>query len=79
MCIREFEKTWFLRFRRLGRLESKYEDTVSEYYIAFMSMCKKVAGLPLSEEEGRTGDNDDIQIRLRFFTGGGCKILYVLM
>ena len=42
------------RFRLLSRLETKYEDTMTEYYIAFNSMCKKVAGLPLSEEEGRT-------------------------
>ena len=41
------------RFRLLGRLESKYEDTMTEYYLAFISMCKKVAGIRLSEEEGR--------------------------
>ena len=41
------------RFRALGRLESKYDDTMLEYYLAFMAMCKRVAGLDLSEEEGR--------------------------
>ena len=41
------------RFRALGRLESKFDETMVEYYLAFMAMCKRVAGLPLSEEEGR--------------------------
>jgi hypothetical protein len=54
----------------LGRLENKYEDTVSEYYIAFMSMCKKVAGLPLSEEEGRK------DITTTFILGAACKITF---
>ena len=44
---------FLLRFRALGRLESKYDETMVEYYLAFMAMCKRVAGLPLSEEEGR--------------------------
>ena len=44
---------YLLRFRLLGRLETKYEDTMTEYYLAFTSMCKRVAGLPLTEEEGR--------------------------
>jgi len=39
------------RFRALGRLDNKYDDTLVEYYLAFMAMCKRVAGLPLSEEE----------------------------
>ena len=46
-----------LRFRLLGRLETKYEDTMTEYYLAFTSMCKRVAGLPLTEEEGKTHQN----------------------
>lgn len=41
------------RFRALGRLENKHDETLVEYYLAFMAMCKRVAGLPLSEEEGK--------------------------
>ena len=44
---------FLFRFRALGRLESKFDETMVEYYLAFMAMCKRVAGLPLSEEEGR--------------------------
>merc|ERR1712013_248 len=39
------------RFRALGRLESKFDETLIEYYLAFMAMCKRVAGMELSEEE----------------------------
>ena len=42
-----------LRFRALGRLESKFDETLIEYYLAFMAMCKRVAGMELSEEEGK--------------------------
>ena len=44
---------FLFRFRALGRLESKFDETMVEYYLAFMAMCKRIAGLPLSEEEGR--------------------------
>ena len=37
----------------LGRLESKYDETLLDYYVAFIAMCKRVAGLELSEEEGK--------------------------
>ena len=37
----------------LGRLESKYDETLMDYYVAFIAMCKRAAGLDLSEEEGR--------------------------
>merc|ERR1712083_1106403 len=40
------------RFKQLSRLERKYDDTLLEYYLAFMAMCKRVAGQQLSEEEG---------------------------
>merc|ERR1712083_1210392 len=39
------------RFKQLSRLERKYDDTLLEYYLAFMAMCKRVAGQQLSEEE----------------------------
>ena len=41
------------RFRVLGRLESKYDETLMDYYVAFIAMCKRAAGLDLSEEEGK--------------------------
>ena len=37
----------------LGRLESKYDETLMDYYVAFIAMCKRAAGLDLSEEEGK--------------------------
>ena len=51
------------RFRALGRLEGKFDETMVEYYLAFMAMCKRVAGLPLSEEEGKI-DVSWLQTRL---------------
>ena len=47
-------KTVIFRFRVLGRLESKYDETLMDYYVAFIAMCKRAAGLDLSEEEGKT-------------------------
>ena len=41
------------RFRVLGRLESKYDETLMDYYVAFIAMCKRAAGMDLSEEEGK--------------------------
>ena len=46
-------KTLIFRFRVLGRLESKYDETLMDYYVAFIAMCKRAAGLDLSEEEGK--------------------------
>ena len=37
----------------LGRLESKYDETLMDYYVAFIAMCKRAAGMDLSEEEGK--------------------------
>ena len=51
------------RFRALGRLEGKFDETMVEYYLAFMAMCKRVANLPLSEEEGKI-DVSWLQTRL---------------
>merc|ERR1719412_1166046 len=39
------------RFRALGRLDNKYDETLLDYYVAFIAMCKRVAGMELSEEE----------------------------
>ena len=38
----------------LARLETKYDETLMDYYVAFIAMCKRVAGIELSEEEGKT-------------------------
>ena len=40
------------RFRQLSRLEKKFDETLTEYYLAFVAMCKRAAGRTLSEEEG---------------------------
>jgi hypothetical protein len=42
------------RFKQLGRLESKYDQTMTDYYMAFSAMCKRVCKKPLSKVEGRT-------------------------
>ena len=45
---------FIVRFRVLGRLEAKYDETLFDYYVAFIAMCKKACGLDLTEEEGKT-------------------------
>eukprot|EP00095_Tigriopus_kingsejongensis_P007073 maker-scaffold912_size81766-snap-gene-0.16 protein:Tk07073 transcript:maker-scaffold912_size81766-snap-gene-0.16-mRNA-1 annotation:"hypothetical protein DAPPUDRAFT_319863" len=39
------------RFKQLARLDQKFDDTLSEYCIAFLAMCKKVTGKSLGEAE----------------------------
>ncbi|GAB6030490.1 hypothetical protein CHUAL_007354 [Chamberlinius hualienensis] len=39
------------RFRTYARLEKKLDETITEYYKAFYSMCKKVCGKKLEEDE----------------------------
>ena len=41
------------RFRALARLDNKYDETMMDYYVAFIAMCKRASGLELTEEEGR--------------------------
>ena len=43
------------RFRQLARLERKFDDSVTEYYLSFMAMCKRVVGRKLSEAESGLG------------------------
>ena len=43
-------KVWD-RFKALARLDKKYDDTLNEFYTAFMAACKKAIGQSLSEEE----------------------------
>ena len=46
------------RFKALARLDKKYDDTLNEFYTAFMAACKKAANESLSEEE----ENSTLQI-----------------
>lgn len=39
------------RFRAIGKLEKKLDETLEEYYRAFVVMCKKVTSRPLAEDE----------------------------
>lgn len=39
------------RFRAIGKLEKKLDETMEEYYRAFVAMCKKVTSRPLTEDE----------------------------
>lgn len=38
----------------LSRLEKKYDETLTEYFRAFMAMCKRQCGIRLSEEENES-------------------------
>ena len=40
------------RFRSLGHLDRKYDDTLAEYFRAFYHMCKKVCRRFANEDEG---------------------------
>ena len=39
------------RFKALARLEKKYDETLLEFYVAFMATCKKAANVDLNEDE----------------------------
>ena len=39
------------RLHTLGLFERKDDSTMIEHYLAFVVMCKKVAGMELSEED----------------------------
>lgn len=45
------------KFRTLSRLEKKYDETLTEYFRAFMAMCKRQCGIRLSEEENESKCN----------------------
>lgn len=45
------KKFSWTRFRQLAKIE-KSEDTITEYFLAYVAMCKKIVGQKLSEEEG---------------------------
>lgn len=47
----ETKKHNWNRFRAIGKLEKKLDETMEEYYRAFVIMCKKVTSRPLTEEE----------------------------
>lgn len=47
------------KFRSIGKLEKKLDDTLEEYYKAFLIMCKKVTSRPLSEDEEKCLINVD--------------------
>lgn len=42
--------TWD-RFRHIARLEAKYDHTLTDHYLAFMAMCKRVCKKTISEDE----------------------------
>ena len=46
------------RFKALARLDKKYDDTLTEFYTAFMATCKKAVSEALTEEE----ENSTLQI-----------------
>jgi len=40
------------KFRNLSKLDKKFDETLTEYYKAFQSMCRRVCGKKLTEEDG---------------------------
>ena len=50
------KKYSWTRFRQLSRID-KIDEVLTEYYQAFSSMCKRVLGQPLSDEEGNYSNN----------------------
>ena len=40
------------RFRQLAKLEQKLEETLTDYYLAFTAMCKRVCKKPMTKIEG---------------------------
>jgi hypothetical protein len=41
------------RFKALARLDKKFDDTMTEYFHAFIAACKKATGQSLTEDEGK--------------------------
>ena len=50
--FRSKKKFDWTKFRALSRLEKKFDDTLTEYYLAFSGMCKRVCGIKPTPEEG---------------------------
>ena len=42
------------KFRMLSRLDKKYDESLTEYFRAFMAMCKRQCGIRLSEGENES-------------------------
>merc|ERR1711970_1559258 len=51
--IRKEKRYDWIKFRQLSRLDKKYDETLTEYFRAFMAMCKWQCGIRLSEEENQ--------------------------
>ncbi|XP_037903696.1 chromodomain-helicase-DNA-binding protein 7 isoform X5 [Hermetia illucens] len=51
----------WLKFKAMSKLDRKSDETLSDYYKVFIAMCKRQAGVKLSEcEKGFEGIIDDI-------------------
>jgi len=44
------------RFKQIGRLEAKFDNTMTDYYMAFSAMCKRVCKKSMSKMEGESID-----------------------
>lgn len=47
------------RFRSIGKLDKKLDETLEEYYKAFIIMCKRVTSRPLTSDEEKCPINVD--------------------
>ena len=42
------------RFKQLSKLDKKFDETLTEYYLAFLDMCEKLTGKKKSSKQGIT-------------------------
>uniref|UniRef100_A0A0A9YRD7 Chromodomain-helicase-DNA-binding protein 6 n=1 Tax=Lygus hesperus TaxID=30085 RepID=A0A0A9YRD7_LYGHE len=59
---RQKKKYVWDKFRTLSKLDKKFDDTLTEYYLAFSSMCKRVCGIKPSPEEVVVAECSDMMV-----------------
>ena len=48
------EKFDWERFKQLSKLDKKFDETLTEYYLAFLDMCERLTGKKKSGKQGNT-------------------------
>ena len=48
------EKFDWERFKQLSKLDKKFDETLTEYYLAFLDMCERLTGKKKSGKQGKT-------------------------
>ena len=49
----ESEKFDWERFKQLSKLDKKFDETLTEYYLAFVDMCERLTGKKKSSKQGK--------------------------